>query len=212
MPQNKTQSTKIPAKIHTHNPKYSIEYFHVYTDEKIDETHTASLNYLRAAQQAWSVDCDLVVLIDNYNPNQHILSSDDVIEYLHDQGLKPRYWAFEADMVGNAKVLLEKLINKKLKKSYEKYITTHGKYPCSLLTASWYLTRLGRLDGSMVQCTEVGDTFVAAERLISILPEAYKAVEFRAQELILRSEFSESADKIQDLFYPASAHRKIDLF
>lgn len=192
--------------------RHSIEYFHIYTDETINKHHRASLNYLRAADQVWNFERDHIILIDNYNPTEHTLSVEAVLDYLAEQGLSPRYWAYEADFVDNAKLLLESVTDKKLKKSYTRYIADHGKFPCSLLTASWYLTRLGIFDGSMIHSTDPTDTFEPATRLINILPEAYKSVEMRAHSLIARSEYGKYQDKIQDLFYAASAHRKIDLF
>lgn len=191
---------------------YSIEYFHIYTDEKIGKGHQASINYLHAAKEAWAVNHDLIILIDNYNPVNHVLHEDEVFDYLREQGVSPRFWAFEGDFTDNAQLLLDNLTNNKLRKSYERYIESHNKYPCSLLTASWYLARLGAHDHSMIRSVDENDSFRHANRLINILPEAYKDVEFRALELILRSNFHDYADHIQDLFYPASAQRKIDLF
>ncbi|GAC1388089.1 MAG: hypothetical protein NVS1B7_7630 [Candidatus Saccharimonadales bacterium] len=197
------------AKVKTH---YSIEFFHIYTDEVINKMHQSSLNYLRAALPAWDFSKDLIILIDNYNPAQNILSETEILAYLDAQQMTPRYWAFEADFVENAHILLSNLTNNKLKKNYEKYIVNHNKMPCSLLTATWYLSRLGAFENSCIRTVSVNDSYVIPTRLINILPEAYKGVELRAGELIQKSNFSEYHDSIQDLFYPASAHRKIDLF
>lgn len=190
---------------------YGIEFFHIYTDETITDIHMSSLNYLKSAQRAWDFPQELIILIDNYNPTEHILSQDDVMDFLAEQGLRPKYWAFEADMVGNARVLLENITSPKLKREYTKYVADKNKYPCSLLTAAWYLTRLGKMDASMIKSSDASE-YHAPERLINILPYAYKEVENRAREVIAKSSFSESVDMIQDLFYPAGSHRKIDLF
>lgn len=196
----------------TQKKSHNIEFFHIYTDETIGEEHTASLNYLKAAQTIWSMDYSLTVLIDNYNPTKHILTSEAVMDYLSGKGLSPDYWAFEADMVENAKTLLEAVTRNKLKKQYSNYIQKQNKFPCSLLTASWYLTRLGELDTSIIKTVAKSQEYIPAERLINILPAVYKPFELRAFELIRNSDFSASEHKIQDLFYPAGSHRKIDLF
>lgn len=191
--------------------RYSVEYFHIYTDEKINNTHKTSLNYLKSAQTAWDFSPDPIILIDNYNPKTHTLSTEEILDFLKLNGMPPKYWAFEGDFIANAKILLEHLTSKKLTKNYEQYIKSHDKYPCSLLTATWYLTRLGKLDSSMIQSHD-GNKYIPAARLVNILPKDYRSVELRAQDLILHSEFKESAHQIQDLFFSASAHRKLDLF
>lgn len=192
---------------------YSVEFFHIYTDETIGDTHKASLNYLREARKAWGVEQDLIVLIDNYNPENHILSGEDVLLYLGEEGFVPDYFAFEGDMVANAQILLDSVTSKKLKKNYSRYIEAHNKYPCSLLTASWYLTRLGKLpyEDNLIKSPE-GKQYRAAQRLINILPLDYKSVELRALELIANSGWSDEVNNMQNLFYPAGSHRKIDLF
>lgn len=191
---------------------YSVEFFHIYTDETIGDTHRASLNYLREAKKAWGVEQDLIVLIDNYNPENHILSGEDVLLYLEAEGFVPDYFAFEGDMVANAQTLLDSLTSKKLKRSYDKYISSRNKYPCSLLTASWYLTRLGRLPNDSVIKSPTEKDYRVAQKLINILPLDYRDVEMRALELIANSAWQTEVNNIQDLFYPAGSHRKVDLF
>ncbi len=192
---------------------YSIEFFHIYTDETINDTHKASLNYLKEARKAWGVEQDLIVLIDDYNPENHILSDEDVLLYLESEGIAPDYFAFEGDMVPNAQKLLDSVTSKRLKKSYLRYIESRKKYPCSLLTASWYLTRLGKLpySGGIIK-SPAEKEYREAQKLINILPLDYKDVEHRALELVANSEWPEAVSNIQDLFYSAGSHRKVDLF
>lgn len=209
---NKDTLAALPIAADATSPKYSIEFFHIYTDEQIGPEHNASIEYLREASTAWKVDHNLIVMIDNYNPTTHILSADMVFEHLQNNGVMPSFWAFEGDMPQNAKTLLESLPNNKLRRSYEKYIDKNGKYPCSLLTASWYLTRLGVFDTEPIRSTEQGRSYEAADRLINILPLGYKEVELRAKKIIAASPFANQAHNIQDLFYEADTLRKIELF
>jgi hypothetical protein len=192
-------------------PRYNIEYFHIYTDEVIEDRHKEGLDSLKAIQQSWSFEFDKIVLIDNYNPTTHITSANDVLAYLNDAGMLPDFWAYEGDMISNAQKFLDSIEDSKLKRSYLRYIENKGKYPCSLLTATWYLTRLGRFDSSVITSTS-GKPYAPAKRLFNLLPEDYKPVEDRAFELILHSPYAEDADKIQDLFYPVTAGRSLDLF
>lgn len=193
-------------------PKYNVEFFHIYTDERIEARHQEGLESLRAMQQSWSFGYDKIVLIDNYNPKVHITSAPEVLSYLGSQDMLPDFWAYEGDMVDNAKALLATIPESKLKRNYQKYIESHGKYPCSLLTASWYLTRLGRFDMSAIKSTNPLTSYAVAHRLFNLLPEDYKPVEDRARQIILASPFAADADRIQDFFYPTSSGRSLDLF
>src|SRR4051794_21035517 len=87
-------------------PSYSVEFFHIYTDEAITAAHEASLNYLREAKKAWNLNAKPIVLIDDYNPTDHVLSTEDVLMHLERSGVPTIYWAYEGDMVENAKILL----------------------------------------------------------------------------------------------------------
>jgi hypothetical protein len=203
--------TKPVNKAPAPQPRYNIEYFHIYTDETIEARHKEGLDSLKAIQQSWSFEYDKIVLIDNYNPVEHITSASDVLTYLENEGMLPDFWAYEGDMIENAKLFLDSINEGKLKRSYLRYIENKGKYPCSLLTATWYLTRLGRFDTAVIQSSS-SQKYLPAKRLFNLLPEDYKPVEDRASELILNSPYALDADKIQDLFYPVTAGRSLDLF
>ena len=193
--------------------QYSIEFFHIYTDEKIGDVHTASLDYLKGLQKSWGdLSSSLIVLIDDYNPTKHTLSKKDVIDYLTQESMIPHFWAMESAMVPSANILLEEITDKKLQNSYRSYIAKNKKYPCSLLTAAWYLTRLGQLDDNGVINGLSEDIYIPADRLINILPSSCKQVEKRTRKLILKSKYADLADNIQDLFYPTYEHGKADLF
>jgi hypothetical protein len=153
------------------------------------------------------------VLVDDYNPTEHKISAEQVLGYLRAEGMLPQYWAYEKDLLGNAQLLLDSLTSSKLKNNYVKYIAKHEKYPCSLLTASWYLTRLGQLDpAGIIHSVDENPVYKPAQRLLNLLPEDYRPIEERARKLILSSKFAAHADKIQDLFYPLDSERARNLF
>lgn len=206
-------SVRIDPSARSSSPHYSVEFFHIYTDETIADRHLMGLEYLREAERAWTINRSRIVLIDNYNPKVHITTVDDVLKSLNEEGMCPDYWAYEGSLIENAKEFLEFVTDRKLKKNYARYIDQHGKYPCSLLTATWYLTRLGYFDFSdVIHAVNNGGMYTSAARLVNLLPRDYKPVESRARLLIEESVFSMAADKIQDLFYPIDAGRAVDLF
>lgn len=194
---------------------YSMEYFHIYTDEHIDEWHEQGLEIMRTLEKSWKFDYNKIVLIDNYNPTETNITVDEILGYLQDKGMQPDHWAYEGDIVSNAKLFLDSLPESKMKRSYIKYVEQHGKYPCSLLTATWYLTRLGHFPSDMIKPVKVGDDTTAhpsARRLFNILPESYIPVEARATRLIAASPYKHEIYNIQDFFYPTGTNRAVDLF
>lgn len=209
----RTQQRKRVLTLKSNTPLYNVEFFHIYTDEIISDRHRIGVEYLRSAEQAWNFTHTRIVLIDNYNPVEGRITVDDVLTYLDEQGMPPDYWAYEADMVHNAQELLERLTNNKLRKNYLRYISQHGKYPCSLLTAAWYLTRLGYIEAKgVIHATDKSRPYYPVARLLNLLPSDYKPVEDRAQELIIGSDFAAAAHTIQNLFYTADTGRTVDLF
>ncbi len=185
-------------------PNYSVEFFHIYSDEKITESHSASIEYVKLLKKAWPYELNLAIMIDNYNVDSIVTTESEILYYLETQDVLPSFWAFEADLIQNAETLVEHITSNKLRKEYRKYIDNRNRYPCSLLAAAWYLTRLGKLGHKGVIRSSTGafvEDYTPADRLINFLPESYKAVEERILDLIKHSDFSEEADNIQDLFY-----------
>lgn len=185
--------------------RYSVEFFHIYSDEEIGPEHTGSLDYLEEIKEALPVDADLTILIDNYNAAYVKTPQEEVMGYLASRGARPTYWAYEGDLLKSAEVLMANVTNRKIHKSYRQYIDKHNKYPCSLLAATWYLIRLGRLDSEgVIRSSLTGQLtpdFTPAERLINILPASYRPVEEKIRALIAGSTFAPDVHMIQDLFY-----------
>lgn len=199
-----TVDTFTNEKIHIATDQtYSVEYFHVYTDDDISSVHTGSLGQMRTIALTLGKNARPIILIDNYNPTEDKLSSENIFQFLDSQGASPEYWAYESDLVENAKVLLGNMTDSHLERSYRRYIEKHDKFPCSLLTAAWYLTRLGVLDAKGVIRTVKNDTheFVPSEALINILPGVYNQVERRAYSIIAASKYANVASKIYYVFY-----------
>jgi len=193
--------------------QYSVEFCHIYSDENdINGSQLASIDYLKSASSAWNFDYDLVVLIDDYNPKTHNLSEKKIIESLRKKGVEPHFLAYESTLASNAEVLLGAIEQPKLKKNYKGYITAHSKYPCSLLTASWYLTRLGKFESKNIILPVNGKEFLPAKKLINILPCYYKPIEARALDIIAATKYKDALHNIQNLFYEDKPANKADLY
>ncbi len=197
----------------TRPDKLSVEFFHIYTDETIGKRHTKGLEYLKTIEQAWDFPYERILLIDDYNPLTQQLTAKDILSYLDEQGMPPDYWAYEKDLLPHAKKLLALITSPRLKKNYHNYIIKNKKYPCSLLVATWYLVRLGKLGRpDMIKTTPGSPPYEPSTRLLNILPADYRGVEKRALDIIRRSKFSQEVHQIQDLFYAAEPAQNTDLF
>jgi hypothetical protein len=182
-------------------PKVGLELFHVSTDETISDRQTRSLEYAEHLSAIHSVETQRIVLIDNYNAGGRSLAVEEVLGYLKNRDMLPEYWAYEADLVANAQKVLNALTDGRLRRANERYIDNNRRFPCSLLTASWYLTRLGSLTSDGVIRGVNGDRYSRPEVLLNILPEDYREVEERALALIHNSEFAGEAERIYGWFY-----------
>ncbi|HTE57372.1 MAG TPA: hypothetical protein VK694_01395 [Verrucomicrobiae bacterium] len=189
---------------------HSVEFFHVYTDDDIDGIQTNSLEQLGALKQMMGSKAQPIILIDNYNPTAHTLGPDDIFRFLEEREALPAYWAYEADLVANAGELLDNITDRRLAKSYRRYVEAHDKFPCSLLTAAWYLTRLGALDSrGVIRKVRLDEPeYAPVDSLINILPEMYHGVEERACKIIVESEYAQFAPKIRYILYQTEQFEK----
>lgn len=183
---------------------HNIEFFHIYTDEVIGREHTASIPHLRHLMRHLPA-ASTTILIDNYNPVEHTLTTNEILQFLEQQGVRPDFYAYEADMVLAGRKLLASVTKPHLQRSYQKYITAHGKLPCSLLAAAWYLVRLGVFDAQLHPADVAKSQYLPANRLVNILPEHYRAVERRATDILLHSPYAASVSKIENIFYTAAS-------
>lgn len=192
---------------------HNVEYFHIYTDEKINGRHIKGLEYLLELEKTWDFSFTNIVLIDNYNPTKATITAAEILRYLKKQGVAPDYWAFEKDMVKDANILLDQITNNRLKRNYLRYIEQHNKYPCSLLTAVWYLKRLGYIEiGNSIRQYSAKKPYEPTSYLLNVLPHDYSQTEARSFNIIKHSAQSEAIFKIQDIFYPVDSGRAQDLF
>jgi len=213
MPNILDEIKKEPTSIDKVNSIHSVEYFHIYTDETINGRHTRSLDYLKRMVDTWDFKYKLAILVDDYNPVKDTVSVKDILGYLEDNNVAPDYWALESNMVKGADLLLNELTDTKLKRSYLNYIKKKNKYPCSLLTAVWYLKRLGLIENKgSIRSNEGSNEYVPSDYLLNILPSDFKPSEARAFKLITSSTFQDAISRIQDIFYPTDPGQERDFF
>ena len=181
----------------------SVEYFHIYLDEEIGERHNASIQQLQVIEANTMGQCARIVMIDDYTVGPPAIDESDVLEHLSGKDAAPDCLAYESRLIPQAPALLHAVSNRRLCRSYERYVASNGRYPCSLLTAVWYVIRLGGLRADGVIRPLSADPWWPAALLVNVLPADLDELEGRALELIASSPFSSYLPRIRNVFYSA---------
>lgn len=192
---------------------YNIEFAHIYTDEEFGINHIRSIEQLQDFASLDGLQYSSIVLIDNYNASTKGFSTKDFISELRSRGATPDFYAYERDLKDLADELLDCIEKPKIKRLYKSYLDRKKKYPCSLMTAAWYLARLGAIDGShviRVHNKAQFTNFVPSKRIINILPKDFIGVEKEAHRLIGHSKYSDYRYKIQPILFSDSAPIRVN--
>ena len=155
----------------------SVEFGHLYADERVGPEQRET------AKVAATYPGIGLVLVDDYNA-----PAPWDPEYIHIQmmiqGKTPDGIFSESDLVPAAEQVINQVGGREGKRQ-RRYWKTHGKLSCSMLTATWYLLRLGVLT-STARCKLTGITIPVTERLVNVLPLAYEPVEREVDEILLQ--------------------------
>lgn len=187
---------------------YNIEFAHIYTNESFSsEQERGVILTLKKEKELEKQKYKVAsgVLIDDYSPAERLLEIPDYLKKLEQAGRAPDFAGLEGSLTGFKNTLLDLVEKKSIKKEYVRYIDKkNGKIPCSFLIVVWYLLRLGLLDpsgdGNFLIKGSPNANF-AARRLINILPERFRAVEERAKELLLATNYKSYVDNIEYIFF-----------
>jgi len=182
----------------------SVEYAHIYTDQKFTGQHEKGINILKEwLAEVPSRKTHKVILIDDYS-SPISFANFDFSNFLNELRLRsaaPDTVILESALVPYCQKTLELVTDKKVRKDLTHYIRTRQKYPCSLFVASWYLMRLGAF-GKPNIASVIGDaTDLLADELVTILPESFVSPEAYALRIIRATEFSGYAEKINKIFF-----------
>lgn len=175
------------------NPKVSIEYAHIYSNQAIDAEHELSLKVLgdlKHRLETKGQDYSLLVLVDDYSFPDPTFDYDGFSDWLGQHGLKPDLLFRESQLIPLCDEVIGLIENQRLRNQTTQYIQGK-KYPCSLFIASWYLLRLGKLEDPRFP------KMLQAEKLINILPRSFEPFERQALEIIGATKFAEVLGNIE---------------
>lgn len=181
---------------------YNIEFAHIYTNENFSEEHyqatktaRAKVEELKKSGKSFATS----VLVDNYNSTDHILDVNKFVSELGAIGVSPDFIVYEADLVKYKEKCLG-VMTGKLKRQYSHYIFNNGKCPCSFLVAIWHLIRLGVWDFEDIKINTSEKHFIG-EKIITILPKRYGAIESKAIDIIKSTPFADRLSDMEHIFF-----------
>jgi hypothetical protein len=171
----------------------SIEYAHIYTNNKISEEHKLSLDILSQLYKKEDSN-SLVVMVDDYSFPDPSFNYEEFISWLAEKGFKPDLMIRESQLIPLCDEVLKLIKDNKLKEQISDYVRAK-KYPCSLFVATWYFLRLGYISSSIFNSSLV------AKKLINILPLSFKPFEDKALEIIISTDFSGAIKQIEHKYF-----------
>ncbi len=171
----------------------SIEYAHIYTNNRVGEEHAFSVDILSRLYKKEGSH-SLVVMVDDYSFPDPSFDYEKFVAWLAEKGYKPDLMIRESQLIPLCDEVLKLVTDRKLKEQISDYVRAK-KYPCSLFVAAWYFLRLGYLSSPIFERNLV------AEKLINILPLSFKPFEDKALEIIASTGFSKAVKQIEHAYF-----------
>ena len=171
----------------------SIEYAHIYTNNKIGDEHRLSLEILgqiSKEEKNKKHTTSLVVLVDDYSFPDPSFDYETFLEWLGKEGFKPDLMLRESQLIPLCDEVLKLIRDSRIKDQISDYVRAK-KYPCSLFIAAWYLLRLGYIS------SPIFNNALTAKKLMNILPRSFQPFEEKAIEIIKSTQFTKAAGQIE---------------
>ncbi|MEA2715334.1 MAG: hypothetical protein QOG91_362 [Candidatus Parcubacteria bacterium] len=175
----------------------SIEYAHIYTNDKIGDEHKLSLQILGQLMKERSIQREsssLVVMIDDYSFPDPAFDYESFVSWLSENGYKPDGYFRESQLLSVCDSVLKLVTDSDLRNQIASYIRSK-KYPCSLFVAAWYLLRLGLISSPAF------DHGLTGKKVVNILPFSLKPFEDKAMEIIASTKFAACISDIDTRYF-----------
>lgn len=173
----------------------SIEYAHIYTNNRIGDEQKLSLEILMSVtKEQERGKYSLMVMVDDYSFPDPSFDYKTFLEWLSGEGFKPDLVIRESQLIPSCDEVLGFVTDEKLKDQITDYIKVK-KYPCSLFVATWYLLRLGYIT------SPVFSSDLTSKKVVNILPLSFKPFEDRAVEIIKATKFKGATGQIENKYF-----------
>lgn len=185
----------------------NIEFGHIYQDTLFSKEHDSGVVQFFTQIERIKKDDSIystTVMVDDYNVDNTKNFIKDYWNFLEKKGALPQYYVYESSLsVFIDEVFL--IFNNRTKKSYQNYINTHKKIPCSLFIVIWYFFRLGIFDENknnvLNRFNNQNNSPFFAKKIITILPKRFMDVEMIAQKAIQNSKQKNVMNYIETIFF-----------
>ncbi|MFE6862283.1 hypothetical protein [Nocardia sp. NPDC057668] len=178
-----------------------VEYAHIYTDESFSLQHLRGIAELHRG--SIGSDAVKIVLVDDYSTDVPI-EEFDMAEFLQQLDLnqaRPDVVVLESELVKLCSKLVKLIGNRRLERGIIAYRRTRGKYPCSLLIATWYMLRLGVFGRPAISCVHGTADKLYTPRLLTILPDRFITPERQALDIIRATPYAWLIDRIDHIYF-----------
>ena len=203
---------------------YNIEFAHIYADEGFNEEQRKSIDVAKKIiskiREKGNTYC-CTILIDDYHPTFSSLDVEKLIARIKSVGFPVDHVGFEGKLVGEGNKLLENipeemkkteifhkpekkvvcLVEKGEKIGLEDKFEFCNRHTCALLSATWSLIRLGKLNHSNIGIISKTEKPFIAHKIITILPKTFEHTEQKVIEIIKESNFSHDVNNISYEFF-----------
>ena len=173
----------------------SIEYAHIYTNNRIGDEQKLSLEILKSVKRECGMGkYSLMVMVDDYSFPDPSFDYKTFSDWLSGEGFKPDLMIRESQLIPSCDEVLGFVTDQKLKDQITDYIKSK-KYPCSLFIATWYLLRLGYI------ANPIFSNDLISKKAVNILPLSFKPFEDKAIEIIKATKFKSATERIENKYF-----------
>ncbi|MFE3261001.1 hypothetical protein ACFXPS_38555 [Nocardia sp. NPDC059091] len=178
-----------------------IEYAHIYTDQQFSAQHKQSIEELHKLPA--DTDSVRIVLVDDYSTGLPVgrFDMEEFLSRLSRHNALPDVVVLESTLSPFCPLVVDLIGDSKLKRKIIGYHRTRGRYPCSLLVATWYLLRLGFFGNPDVPCVYGTAEKLYTDRILTILPDCFMTPETDALEIIRETGNLSMIQNIEHIFF-----------
>ncbi len=205
-------------------PDYNIEFAHIYADEQFGDEQIRSIKVLKKVISNLNKNNKsfvISVLIDEFHPVVFKLNENEMIKEFLKYNVAVDFIGYESKLGVVADEIINYLPKSMLKLEHfnkpekealvlENHNSKIGlreefefayRHTCALLSASWSMCRLGIQKIPQDAVRSLSNKTFEAHKVITILPEKYRAVEDKVIEIIKSTKFKSATKDIEYEFF-----------
>ncbi len=200
---------------------YHIEFAHCYADDTFTQEHDLAATELKKYLKNHVRNRPYItsVLIDEFNPERTTLDIPAFINMLEKRGASVDFVAYESRFQSIADQLIAEIPRTELRFEHfhgravmvfegeektiglKEFSTMRQKHTCAILSAAWTLCRLGAFDFPIGGITDHATKKPRAKKIVTILPETYRATEEKMKQIIASTRFAPLLERVEHVYF-----------